>query len=432
MFDVQGSMIRITRGDTGLLSLTGKGRSLTANDRVVLTVARKTGFTIYKNAVQPVNGIAQFIFLNQKTAKWPAGEYRWDVRVVLDAVVSDGEIIAGREVATPFRPGRFVVLEAVGRIAFTGDATEIAAAHTASMTIGLTQQEGGVDLSIVSLRGPQGPAGEKGERGPAGENGKDYVLTQRDKAEIAEKIEGATVVQAPAYVGSVDDMTDTGRVYVLADTGRIWAFMDTAAEETVTVRDEIIATADNPYETGRLSSGGANSGDVSTHTITPFIDLTKPEYQGKTIRLHLDGNRYVTEAGETYIMSALFDADKNALLGRGYSSVASGGTFDAFEGETVVINDTTSATLTIPVPLTHSGTGSTIAYMRFCGLGTVRDSVWIEYETTQMVTGGQWVDTGTTYAPTLTEEEKQAMADEVASMVDAQLLTMIGDGTVTA
>jgi hypothetical protein len=68
--------------------------------------------------------------------------------------------------------------------------------------------------------------------------------------------------------------------------------------------------------------------------------------------------------------------------------------------------------------------------MRFCGLGTVKDSVYIEYETMQTVTGGSWVDTGTTYAPTLTNEDKQAIVEEVAAMVDNNLLTLIGDGVI--
>lgn len=264
-----------------------------------------------------------------------------------------------------------------------------------------------------------------------GEKGDSYVLTPADKAAIAEQVEGATIVSSPLYVDSLDKMTDTSKVYVLSATGHIWAYMDTTTEQEVEVVDKIIGTANNPYETGRLSSSGALSNDVQTHTLTPYIDLTKEEYQGKTIELHFDGNRYISENSETYIMSALYDADKNALLGRGYSMQASGGTFDAFNGETVTINNNTSAILTISIPLTHKGTGKTIAYMRFCGLGTQKDTVSIKYKTIQVVSGGQWIDTNTTYAPILTDADKAEMTEEIVKMVDAHLLDMLGDGAVT-
>lgn len=266
-----------------------------------------------------------------------------------------------------------------------------------------------------------------GEDGADGKDGEDYILTEADKAEIAEMVDGATVVQAPKYVNGVDEMTDTSRVYVMASTGRIWAYMDATITEEVTIRDNITSG----YERGRLSSGGANSGDVQTHTLTPFIDLTKAEYQGKTIEIHLEGNRYISENSETYIMSALFDSAKNALLGRGYSMKASGGAFDAFDGENVTINGNTSAVLSIPVPLTHKGTGKTIAYMRFCGLGTVDGTVYITYKGMQTVTGGAWVDTGTSYSPSVSNEEMNVIAEQAASIVDASLLSVIGSGEVS-
>ena len=51
--------------------------------------------------------------------------------------------------------------------------------------------------------GPQGVQGATGATGPAGADGEDYVLTSTDKAEIAEMVENATIVQAPKYVNTV-------------------------------------------------------------------------------------------------------------------------------------------------------------------------------------------------------------------------------------
>ena len=260
------------------------------------------------------------------------------------------------------------------------------------------------------------------------------VLTEADKAEIAEMVEGATVVQAPKHVNSVDEMTDQDRVYVLASTGEIWAYMDATVEQEVTVTDNIIGTTDNPYTTGRLSSSGGTSSDVTTHTLTPYIDISKSEYQGKRITIHLEGNRYVSESTETYIMCGWYDASKGAIQGRSYTCTGSGGfaaDFDNYNQNIEInINGETSAEITLPVPLKHDG-GNTVSFVRFCGKGTATSGVYVTYENMQATTGGQWVNTGTTYAPSLTEADKQSIVEDVAALVDAELLELIGDGAVT-
>ena len=256
------------------------------------------------------------------------------------------------------------------------------------------------------------------------------VMSQKAVTEILEQfmVDNATIVQAPRHVDSLDKMTDTSRVYVLTETGHIWAYMDTTVEKEVTVSDEITGG----YERGRLSSSGTNSADVQTHTLTPFIDLTKAEYQGKTIQINLEGNRYVSESDETYIMMAIYDANKNVLLARGYTTIQSGNGLDAFkDAVTTEIHGTTSATISIAIPAVHKGTGTTIGYLRFCGQGTVNGNVSITYKTVQTVTGGQWVDTGTTYAPTLTESDKQEMVESIVDMIDTDLLSVIGNGVIT-
>ncbi len=266
-----------------------------------------------------------------------------------------------------------------------------------------------------------------------------YELSDADKAEIAEMVDGATVVQAPQFVNSVDEMTDTSRVYVLASTGKIWAYKDSTHEEEVTVTDQIVGTTDNPYEVGRLSGSGTVSADVSTHVVSPYIDLTKAEYQGKRIQLHLAGNQYAAASGyEPYVMVATFKADKTVINGRAYvtpdMSVNSFlGDFDSNEQNMVLeVNSDTSATITMNIPLV-SDTGPTeVGYLRFCGKGTeAASNIYITYTDIQTVTGGGWVDTGTSYAPALTDEDKTEIAEQVASLIDTQLLSVIGDGVVT-
>lgn len=290
------------------------------------------------------------------------------------------------------------------------------------------------DTAIEEINAARAAGEFKGDPGAPGKDGNDYILTAADKAEIAEMVDGATIVQAPTYVDSVDKMTDTSKVYVLAETGHIWSYMDTTVEKEVTVRDDIIGTTDNPYQVGRLSSSGGFGEATAGYLITPYIDLTQSKYTGKTIELHLDGIKYVKDSDDTdvtYVQFAIYKTDKSTLQGRSATSLStSESILPVIKNVKTVINGETSATLTITVPPTYNST--TIGYFRFCGKGTEAASdVYITYKEVQTVTGGQWVDTGTTYAPTLTDADKQAMVDEIVELVDTQLLTMIGDGVVT-
>ena len=272
-----------------------------------------------------------------------------------------------------------------------------------------------------------------------GKDGKDYILTASDKAEIAEQVENATIVQAPKYVHSVDEMTDQNRPYVLISTGRIWANAQTTVEKEVTVTDTITATSDNPYKDGNRfgSSGDGFSNDATGYHITPLIDLTKAEYQGKTIQIHLEGCQYAsTGAYAQWIQCRHYGLDKAPLVARPYTcdtNLGGAGLIDAVNGTmSVTYNNETSATITISVPPTYASAKVKIGYIRFCGKGAVADSkISITYQALQITTGVQWFDTGTTYAPTLSADDKAEIVEEVASMVDAQLLSVIGDGVVT-
>lgn len=246
-------------------------------------------------------------------------------------------------------------------------------------------------------------------------------------------IDAAVSNVMPEFVDSVDEMTDKTKKYVLITTGTVWQYDDTIIETEVTktVTDNIVGTTDNPYQTGRLSSEGALSADVTTHTLTPYIDLTKEEYQGKTIQIHLEGNRYASERGETYIMSALYDADKNVILGRGYTSQESGNTFDP---SCIQINSTTSAIITLSIP--HAWNGTTVGFIRFCGLGTVEDSVYITYTDTEIITSIRgWYDTEVAFSGggggSSPDIDINAIAEQAAALVDTNLLSMIGSGEVS-
>ena len=94
------------------------------------------------------------------------------------------------------------------------------------------------------------------------------------------------------------------------------------------------------------------------------------------------------------------------------------------------IKSDNSATITIDMPLEISS--SNVGYLRFCGKGAVADSrIYITYQGTQTVTGGQWIDTGTTYAPALSAEDMNTVAEQAAAIVDNNLLSLIGSGEVS-
>ena len=246
--------------------------------------------------------------------------------------------------------------------------------------------------------------GEKGDKGDTGEAGSDATVTAASIKNAlgytpANQKQLDDLIASGGFsvpiVDSVDEMVDTSKQYILKSTGTIWEWKETTTEKEVTVRNDITSG----YERGRLSSGGANSGDVQTHTLTPLIDIAKAEYQGKTIQIHLEGNRYFSETAETYIMTAVFDTGKGTIYGRSYSCLdRNAGLLGALDnaGATAEIHSTNSATLTIPVPLTED-TGRSVGYLRFCGLGTVDGTVYITYTETQTVTEETWTDTGVAF-----------------------------------
>lgn len=221
-------------------------------------------------------------------------------------------------------------------------------------------------------------------------NGVELDLTNYTKKEDFEKLLEQTALMQ-SFVDSTADMVDTSKKYILKSTGTVWEYKESTTEKEITVTDQIIGTTDNPYEVGRLSSSGVVSSDVTTHVLSPYIDLTK--YAGKTIELHLEGNRYVSETNETYIQFAIYKTDKSVLNARSATCLDKNySILPVLTNVTAEILGTTSAKLTIDIPAEYNGTE--IGYMRFCGLGTEANSnIYITYQDKEITTGGQWLDT---------------------------------------
>lgn len=123
MFDVSGTQITITAGDTGLLTLsvrTGDGLYVPGeNDRAVFTVREQAGAraALEKVLVPDGEGRVRIALTNADTERLRAGSYLWDVRYALDAELdAKGNVTGGREVITPLPPSPFVVMKAVGDV----------------------------------------------------------------------------------------------------------------------------------------------------------------------------------------------------------------------------------------------------------------------------------------------------------------------------
>lgn len=204
-------------------------------------------------------------------------------------------------------------------------------------------------------------------------------------------------------VDSVGEMVDTSKQYILKSTGTIWAYKSSTSEQEVTVTDTITDTDDNPYKNGNRFGhpGDAFNSDAAGYHVTPLIDLTKPEYAGKTIQLHLEGAQYSsTGAISTWIQCRPYGTDMTVLSVRPYTvdSALTNSIMQEVAGISVAYNSATSTTITITILPTYSSAKIPVGYMRFCGKGAVADSnIYITYQTTETVTSEQWVDTGIQY-----------------------------------
>lgn len=117
MFEVSGRMIRLSRGDTGLITFEVDGLNLTEKDRAVFTVKRRGGGVVLQKVIEPEGNRVLVPFVNEDTEKLRPDVYEWDIRYVIEAVEDEeGRVTNGREVLTPFLPGDFKVERTVGAV----------------------------------------------------------------------------------------------------------------------------------------------------------------------------------------------------------------------------------------------------------------------------------------------------------------------------
>ena len=217
-----------------------------------------------------------------------------------------------------------------------------------------------------------------------------YKLTATDKQEIAEMVDGATIVQAPTFVDSVDEMTDTGKVYILNSTGTIWAYKSTGGGTSIeTVTEQIVGTTDNPWGAGRLSSGNPNG--LAGYVTTPYIDLQK---YSVPFQLHLKGIPFVYNSDGNRRYSQ-YKTDKTHIDTQMNQATA----FQTYWKNAVFTdNGDETCVISFTPPVTNKSDVA-IGYARFSGKGTEAEAnVYITYEAeVPSGTKQEWVDTGVVY-----------------------------------
>ena len=262
--------------------------------------------------------------------------------------------------------------------------------------------------------------GKDGRNGTEGADGKTYKLTSADMTAIASKVSNAVFAEAPLFVDSRDEMTDTSKIYVLSSTGKMWAYKNVTVEQTVTDR-----VTDAFFDNTRLGSDGSNASGNIGYVTTPYIDLLK--YPVPFV-LHLEGAAFIPTTTESATRMCTYTSAKEKIFCGSHTNTSVDSFLNVSDSD-VTIEDTNVVTISFTKP-PRTNNDQDMQYVRFSGKGTsTTAAVYATYST--VVSGAQWFDTGLYYRPILTNAEKAEIAEEAASLIDSQLLSVIGSGEVS-
>jgi hypothetical protein len=119
MFNVDGFVIALSRGDTGAIKFTANTtHTFTADDRALFSVKNGVG-EVVKQSAYPLDENKAFVvaFYNHDTDTLAAGTYTWDVRYIINPYYdTGGQIIDGDQVITPRQPMELQLLQVVGEV----------------------------------------------------------------------------------------------------------------------------------------------------------------------------------------------------------------------------------------------------------------------------------------------------------------------------
>lgn len=119
MFDVNGYVITLSRGDTGAIKFTADtDHTFDPEDRALFSVKNAIG-EIVKQQAYEIDDNKSFVvsFFNSDTDSLAAGTYSWDVRYIIHPYYDEsGKIIDGDQVITPRQPMELQLLQVVGEV----------------------------------------------------------------------------------------------------------------------------------------------------------------------------------------------------------------------------------------------------------------------------------------------------------------------------
>lgn len=119
MFDVQGNVITLSRGDTGAIKITADTEhTFDEDDRALFSIKNGIGEMVKQQAYALDENKAFVVaFFNSDTDTLAAGTYQWDVRYVIHPYYdAEGRIIDGDQVITPNQPMNMNLLQVVGEV----------------------------------------------------------------------------------------------------------------------------------------------------------------------------------------------------------------------------------------------------------------------------------------------------------------------------
>lgn len=121
MFEMHGSEIVLTAGDTGVFIVNARpdGYIPTSDDRAIFTVRDRIGGRVFveKTLTPDESGKVEIELKNEDTKRMRGGRYVWDIRYVIQATFDgSGNVNGGTQVVTPMQAASFFVEKAVGDV----------------------------------------------------------------------------------------------------------------------------------------------------------------------------------------------------------------------------------------------------------------------------------------------------------------------------
>lgn len=126
MFNVEGTTISISRGDTGAVRFRadvliggegGTAYTFDENDRAIFTIKNGNGEIVKEKITAMEDNVFTVVFYNADTdALSENTSYTWDVRYVINPYWENGRIVDGDQVLTPELPMSMRLLNVVGEI----------------------------------------------------------------------------------------------------------------------------------------------------------------------------------------------------------------------------------------------------------------------------------------------------------------------------